>query len=253
MLQATGQVRASKVRELAVEIKRRRLRHIRDTAVTQPVVAPGKNWAAKFLNDHCHELKIRNLPGIAWVMIIGDFVASASDIEQLCSKCASINIRLETELSRSPNVTRKIHTFEHSSNNTRGAQCKLCRFVENCAWDWDWPAADKFSLQIHHLDNVFGPTLARSNVLLSVSIESPSTMKEHRGWIVPTLLGSDADVGTGEAWGQLNKALDLNQTKDWLNFCDQNHMNDCRMPRLDTIPFFRLIDCATRSIVDAPD
>jgi hypothetical protein len=30
-------------------------------------------------------------------------------------------------------------------------------------------------------------------------------------------------------------------------------MNDCRMPRLDTIPFFRLIDCATRSIVDAPD
>lgn len=253
-LQATGEVHASKVRELAGEIKRRRPRSIHDNAVTQPIVPPGKNWPAQFLSDHCEELKIRKRKGGAWLMLIGDdFVAMPSDMEQLCSKCASINLRLETELSRRPNTSREILTFRRLSDYAERTQCKLCRFIEDCAWSWDWPAADKFSLRIHNTDNVLGPVLASSKTLFSISIENKSSKKEHRGWVVPTILNSDAGIDTGRAWGQLGKALDLHQTRDWLKFCDRNHTSDCRMPKLDAIPFFRLIDCATRSIVNAPD
>jgi hypothetical protein len=180
-LQATGCVRAGEVRKLAGNTKRRRPRNIHDNTVTQPIADPRMNWAHKFLNDHCNELNIRHVRGGVWLVVIGDFVAMPSDFEQLCSKCASINLRLETELSRQSDISRKIHIFQYSSDDTRRTQCKLCRFVEDCAWHWDWPTADKFSLQIHNVDNVLGPTLSRNKVLFSISIENKSSKKEHKG------------------------------------------------------------------------
>ncbi|KAH6883250.1 heterokaryon incompatibility protein-domain-containing protein [Alternaria rosae] len=252
-LQATGEVRSREVRELAGDIKRRRSRNINDNTVTQLIANPGGNWPAQFLGENRRELNIRKSGGGAWLTVIGDFVAMPSDVEQLCSKCVSIDLRLEAELARRPNESRGIITFQPSPDNTGRIQCKLCRFVEDCAWSWDWPPADKFSLRIHHMDSVYGPTLATSKILLSISMTNSSSKKKHQGWIVPIPLGTDASIDTRGAWGQLGKAVDLNQTRDWLRFCDQNHTSGCRMPKLDTIPFFRLIDCTTRSIVNAPD
>jgi hypothetical protein len=252
-LQATGCIHAREVRTIATEIRSRRPRSIHSDAVSQQTKPPGRNWATSFLQTYCNDLHVRNSQGLGWLKVIADFIAMPAEVEQLCSECASIDLRLETVLSRQPNISRKIHTFKHLLNNIEQASCKLCKFVLDCATSWNWPATDKLSLHIHHMNTVFGPNLAGGKIALSLSIEDKSLKKSYQGWIVPTQLQTDASKVTGLVWGHLGKTADCDKMMEWLKFCDQHHLTDCRMPEPDKIPLFWLIDCATRCIVNAPD
>ena len=196
---------------------------------------------------------MRNAPGIGWLVVIADLTAAPSDLEQLCLECASINLRLEKVLPRKPCKPQKIHTFANLPEGDEINTCKLCNFVLLCAKSWNWPPANKLSLYIHEVNSIFGPTLAESKVLLSISTESDPSKAKCRGWIVPTLISSDANEDTGPIWGHLSAAADFDKMRNWQRFCYQNHRNDCRMAELDKIPHFWLIDCTNRAIVHAPD
>ncbi|EAT92072.1 hypothetical protein SNOG_00577 [Parastagonospora nodorum SN15] len=103
------------------------------------------------------------------------------------------------------------------------------------------------------MDSVFGPTFAERKVLLSLCIEDSSLKKKYQGWIAPTLLGDESGVSASSAWAQVKKTVDFDRIREWLTFCNEHHLTDFRMQTLDKIPFFWLIDCATRSIINAPD
>jgi hypothetical protein len=252
-LQDAGCVHAGEVRTLAADIKRCRLRDIHGGAIIHQSKVPGKNWPTNFLNAHCEELKIRNSPGLGWLVFIADFVATPLDVEQLCSECASITLRLEAVLPRRPKESRQIHTFQFMADQTENVSCKLCNFVLGCARNWNWPTADKFLLHIHQLDGVFGPIPGDNKILLTISIKDKLSKQMHSGWVVPTLLSTDACNVVGSAWGHLRKTVEFDEIRSWLEFCDQHHLADCRMPKMDKIPFFWLIDCTTRLIIDAPE
>lgn len=54
------------------------------------------------------------------------------------------------------------------------------------------------------------------------------------------------------AWFSLKAKVCFATIQSWLTFCDSNHVESCGATGRDDIPFFRLIDSTTRSIVDAP-
>lgn len=232
-LQATGCIHAGTVWIQATEIKRHRPPTRNGGTVTQQLKDPGKNWASNFLKAHCDELRIRNAKGLGWLMVITDF-------DRLCSNCASFRLRLETVLLRRPRKSRKIHTFQYLPGDIEEASCKLCNFVLTCAKYWSWPTTDKFSMHIHHMDSVLGPTLTESKILLSISTEDNSSKERHQGWVVPTLLESEANRIANPVWGHMEKTVDFDQIREWLMFCNQRHLNDCRMLKLDKISFFFL-------------
>jgi hypothetical protein len=253
MLQNNGRIHTSEVHTLTTEVLRCRSLDQHDGTVSQQHKPLGKNWPNTFLKTHCEELKIRYTKGLGWLASPADFVATPSDVEQLCSECASITLRLEAVLPRESRGSRKLHTFQYSTVDIESLSCKLCKFVQICARNWNWPTSDKYSLFIHHLDGVVGPALGENKILLSVSIEDQSSKHTYNGWIVPTLLGNGGRNVIEPAWGQPGVTVDFDEMRNWLRFCDQHHLADCRMPELDKIPYFSLIDCATRSIVNAPD
>jgi hypothetical protein len=247
-LQATGYIHTSEVRTLATEIKRCRPRYGTASRQTE---APGKNWATKFLKAHCNKLKLKFSAGLGWNVVNVDFEANSLDVAQLCLECISLKIQLENALPRPPNRSRKLHTFQNLSTKIEDTTCKLCRFVLLCAKSWNWPATDEYLLHIHDMDRISGPTTAGSKVLFSITIKDNS--REYQGWVCPMPLSGDVTKTIGSAWGHLGTAVDLDKIKDWLQFCDAHHLTDCRMREIDDIPYFWLIDCATRFIVDAPD
>jgi hypothetical protein len=251
-LQDAGCIHSDEVRTLAVKIKRRHSRDIHVRTVIHQAKAPGKNWPINFLNAHRQELNIRHSPGFGWRVFIADFIAKPTDVEQLCLKCASINLRLEALLPRGSKESRQIHTFQFTVEEMENISCKFCNFVQVCALNWNWPTAAKVSLNIHHVDGVFGPTLGENKILLSISMKDNLSKRIYSGWIVPTLIGT-SPCSVGSAWGHLSKTVNFDEITKWLEFCDQHHLADCRMSKMDKIPFFWLIDCATRLIVDAPE
>ncbi|RYF39991.1 MAG: hypothetical protein EOO38_22540, partial [Cytophagaceae bacterium] len=159
-LQAVGRIHTREVRTQATEIKRHRPQAVRSNTNLREIQAPGKNWATNFLNAHRKELNIKSAQGLGWLMVIADFHATPSDVERLCAECAAISFRLETVLPRRPNESRKVHTIQSLPEGVEKISCKLCRFVLACAKAQNWPTATRFSLQIQHLNSVFGPTLA---------------------------------------------------------------------------------------------
>ncbi|KAF2623080.1 HET-domain-containing protein [Macroventuria anomochaeta] len=247
------------VRNQAFEIKCRRSRAPGLHRIAQQIRPPGKGWANTFLERHKEELRIEKPERCTWQrksLLLGDkvadFVASLSDVKQLCLECAKIKVKLKSLMTRIRyNKSRRLHTFEGSLRAADVSSCKLCCFVLTCSRNWNWPTATKYSLNVHHMENVLGPTLAESKILLSLAIEDEHSKGEYRGWIVPTLLDNAGDV-SDPSWSSLTNTVNFAMVRDWLKFCDCNHSNGCRMTSRDNIPFFRLINCTSRLIVDAP-
>ena len=101
------------------------------------------------------------------------------------------------------------------------------------------------------MEHILGATLTDSKLVLSLAIEDEYSKGEHRGWIIPTLLENVNDTDQ-LGWGSVHSSADFAAIQDWLNFCSCNHFDGCGKYHVDDIPFFRLIDCATRLIIDAP-
>jgi hypothetical protein len=250
---------AARVRNLAFEIKHRRLRDLNQHQEAQQLRPPGKNWANAFLEYHKEELQIEKPKNCSWQrksLLLGDkvadFVASLSDVEQLCSECEKIEMNLKSMMTRArQNQSRRLHIFKGSLRAVNVSSCKLCSFALACSRSWNWPIATEYSLNVHHMENALGPTLAESKVLLSLAIEDKHIKREYRGWIVPTLLDQAGDV-SDPSWSPLAENVNFAAVRDWLGFCDCNHSNGCRMTSRDDIPFFRLIHSTSRLIVDAP-
>jgi hypothetical protein len=247
------------VRNRAFEIKQRRLRALGEHGRAQQIQPPSKNWPNTFLERHKDELQIEKPEGCGWQrgsLLLGDqvadFVASLSDAQQLCSECAKIMAKLKSLLTRARrNESRRLHVFESSLRPVDVSSCKLCCFVLTCSSNWDWPTATKYSLNVHHMENVLGPTHSESKILFSLVIKDEHSKEVHRGWIVPTLL-DDAGNISDSSWSPLANTVNLAVVREWLEFCDCNHLEGCRVTIRENIPFFRLIDCNSRAIVDAP-
>jgi hypothetical protein len=184
------------VQILVTEIKCCRPRSTHSDTVAQQTKSRRVNWATSFLKEYCDDLQVRNSQGLGWLKVIADFVAMPPEVEQLCSECASIDLRLETVLSHRPNLSRKIHTFQHLPDKIEQVSYKTCRSILGSATSWDWPAADNLSLHIRHIHTVLGSTLTGGKIVLSISIEEVSLKRSYQGWIVPTLLPVDASKVT---------------------------------------------------------
>lgn len=255
---ATGlSVRGDQVRNLAFQIKRRRLDNIYQRVDIRKIRPPGKNWGGIFLERHHRGLQIERAVGLGWQRetiryddSMADFMATLSDVGELCSECAKIKLKLKTFLARPPSDARRLHAFQGLPKEVDESSCKLCRFVLICSKTWNWPVAVKYYLKIHHMERIFGPTLTESKLLFSLSTED-DTKEENLGWILPTL---ETDTGDIEnlAWTFPRGTVNFDLIRSWLQFCDDNHFDTCGMSSHDEIPFFRLVDCATRSLVDAP-
>jgi hypothetical protein len=250
---------SEQVRNRAFEIKRQRLRTLGLDQTAQELKPPGKMWADTFFERHQKELQIEKPKNCYWQrksLLLGDhvadLVASISEIEQLCPECAKIKAKLRGLMTRARyNETRRLHVFEGSPRAVVASSCKLCCFVLACSRSWNWPTATKYSLNVHHMENILGPTLSENKILLSLAIEDKDSKGKYRGWIVPTLL-DDAGGVSDPSWSFLANAVNFAVVRDWLEFCDDNHSNGCKMTSRDSIPFFRLIDCTSRLIIDAP-
>ena len=259
------------VREGARVVKRKCLMDLGEHQMVQRVKRPGKNWSNPFLERHQEELQIEKVRGRGWQrksLLLGDkiadFVASLSDVEQLCLGCAKITAEFKSMMTRARlNQPRRLHNFIRGNQSQRplnteklwitgnASSCKLCCFVLACSRSWNWPIASRYSLDVYYMDNILGPTFSKNKILLSLKIEDEHSEKGHRGWIVPTLLD---DVGhvSDPSWSPLDSTVNFKVVQEWLEFCDSHHKNGCRMANRDDIPYFRLIDCESRSIYEAP-
>jgi hypothetical protein len=259
ILDTGSAVKSEEVRNLAFKIKCLRLEALGQHESIQRIEPPGKNWHDGFFKRHKQELRVEKIKGLGWQrqsLLLGDnvpdFAASHSDIEQLCSECAGIQSKLKNLLTRArPNGSQPVHIFKGLLGGDDGSSCKLCRFVLACSKSWIWPTAIKYSLNVHHMENVLGPTLVERKVLLSLAIEDAHNKGKYRGWIVPKPL-DDASGVSHPTWSSLTNTVNFEVVQSWLNFCDCNHSDSCGMDSYDNIPFFRLIDCNSRLIVDAP-
>jgi hypothetical protein len=115
-LQDAGCIHSGEVSTMAVKIKRRHSRDIHVRTVIHQAKAPGKNWPTNFLNAYRQELNIRNFPGLGWRVFIADFIAKPTDVEQLCLKCASVNLRLEAVLPRGSKTSTRRYKVVHGQH-----------------------------------------------------------------------------------------------------------------------------------------
>ena len=247
------------VRNRAFEIKCERFKNLDQHESIQNIRPPNKNWPSGFFERHQDELQIENIDGLGWRRKsslwgdgIAEFAALPLEVRQLCSECAKIKAKLKSLLARAqPNESRRIHIFKGPLTANGTSSCKLCRFVLDCSRSWNWPNAVRYSLNIHHMEHILGATVTDSKLVLSLAIEDEYSKGEHRGWIIPTLLENVNDTDQ-LGWGSVHSSADFAAIQDWLNFCSCNHFDGCGKYHVDDIPFFRLIDCATRLIMDAP-
>lgn len=63
-------------------------------------------------------------------------------------------------------------------------------------------------------------------------------------------LGSNCEHGTSAITiAQVDNKIDFAATKGWIECCREEHSQRCNPQDLAPIPYFRLIDCKTRGIV----
>ena len=250
---------SKKLRKQAFELKHQRLSAHGLRKASQSLEPPDKNWPGRFLERHKEQLQVEKIVGLGWRRRstlwgtqVADFVASDVDVNHLCWSCAKVEAKLERMLNKArPNESRRVHVFEAVLASVFVSSCKLCCFVLACSTSWGWPNAVKYSLKIHHMEHVFGPTSSENKLLLGLAIEDEHMKGVHRGWIVPVPAKNSGDVGK-KAWGPLQSNVNFTVIQEWLGFCESNHSESCGATACDDIPFFRLIDCVTHSIVDAP-
>jgi hypothetical protein len=75
----------------------------------------------------------------------------------------------------------------------------------------------KYSLKVHHMENVFGPTSSKNKVVLSLAIEDEHMKGAHRGWLVPVSVDDPSDDGR-QAWGPLQHNVNFTVIQEWLDF-----------------------------------
>jgi hypothetical protein len=112
-----------------------------------------------------------------------------------------------------------------------------------------WSAARPGTLHVHHAHNIFGSTIAGGRILLSLSTWDPHAQEIYRGWIVPETRIEPFDTEQ-KSPVSLGRSVDFDSITAWLQFCEKNHFRDCGRPGDDDIPYFRLINCKDRTIVD---
>lgn len=109
---------------------------------------PRKKWLHRFMQRQQDTLQMERVVGHGWRQRSGplgnglrDFVAEASDVDQLCTDCANIKAKLEKVLVRArPSEFRRIHAFEGISASVVKSSCKLCSFILACAESCNWPS-----------------------------------------------------------------------------------------------------------------
>lgn len=242
--------------QMAYTIKTHRRPTTRRHPCTKHIRPPNKNWPRGFKTRHETIVMLERAIWLGWQRddvclesMSHEFAATIFDAEQLCSECARIKVKLKSLLGRRPNATRRLHTFRVLMVKARTSSCKLCHFVLASIDHWKWPLVTKYHLNVHQMHSVVGPTLTKENILLSLSINDDSVKEKYTGWIVPSPLGSIGYPGVC-TWGTLGKAVNFTMAKSALDCCDDNHATTCGLVSTEDIPFFRLIDCTTRSLVD---
>ncbi|KAH7108698.1 heterokaryon incompatibility protein-domain-containing protein, partial [Dendryphion nanum] len=144
--------------------------------------------------------------------------------------------------------SRQFRTFDFENNGN--PICKLCQFILACWKSWKRPQTGKLFLKISHLDNVFGPTTSGRKFLFSLSDASYQFRETHRGWIFPTLLAGPTPDGISR-WGSPGRDVNFGMILSWLEFCNGHHEEFCAIPTDYNIPFFYLIECSTRRIIES--
>jgi hypothetical protein len=236
------------IRKFACEIKRQRA-----PTAKKP---PGRNWVTAFKKRQMKEMSSELAVSLGWqreTISVHDglpgFAATSSDLGHLCKECTKISVKLKYRLSPRPTESRSLHTFKKLPVEVKKTTCKLCRFILLCCKSWNWPQTGKLLLHVHHADNIFGSTIAGGPILLSLSTWNPHIQKICRGWIVPEAMIDPSDMEQ-ESPVMLGRSVDFDSITTWLQFCENNHFYDCGVLGDDDIPYFRLINCKDRTIVD---
>ncbi|KAF2115130.1 heterokaryon incompatibility protein-domain-containing protein [Lophiotrema nucula] len=176
-----------------------------------------------------------------------------SDMLDLCSECSRPEV-----LAYFSDIEVEKPSFETTvRRSSRSSRCRLCRFFATVATAKGLLVNDRteveYELGIGQQDVERFVEGDLELCCLTLGVARPGTI--YIPWlIVPvgTLIGSDPVTCQFHQFH--HDAIDYNVCRDWIRHCQDHHAN-CREPfrleQTELIGHLRLIDCATRDIINA--